>query len=533
MNIEHSRKIIFNEPTNRIKLILFSLLILLDTIIRIPSIPHEAGSDSFFIHTLANSLTGFGHANWWLHWLSVFGYYPYSYASSVPFSLSGISQLTGIEMEYTILIYCMILGVFSIFSAYLLAGLFFEDFLFKYLMAFTYSISPSIMFFTTWEISPRGPFNVFFPLILYLLLKPFTYSKKVPLFLLMLIYLFSVHHLAIIVVAFTFIYILLKFISENKDRLNISSNFKYKSPYLAYIYLFILIAAFMMPFFNPSAAGITGSKYGWISTSLTIIIRYIGPLSVFGLGGLTYLVFKTDKKINLWYILICFILIVPNLYDLTYGIHIGQLFLVILVTVGLWNLFKQKLVNSSKLFQMILILVCLSTVVFSSFYNHYRTGERQDYRYMDESTYRSGEWINHNIDKEKRVLFVTDGFRFVRSLALEENGSSIFTGGTEGLTYGFIDKNFSQYLEPVSYTSSYFYFEGAYILKERIDPYSSYDWLLATRQIGVIRDSYNLDYIAQATDVRRPIGFYETNKKEEIYSDGFLEIYDLRRMSSK
>ena len=73
------------------------LLLLLNIIIRIPSIPHEKGYDSFFIHSLANSISYAGVAQWWINWMSVFGLYPYSYASAVPFTLSGISQLTGIS----------------------------------------------------------------------------------------------------------------------------------------------------------------------------------------------------------------------------------------------------------------------------------------------------------------------------------------------------------------------------------------------------------------------------------------------------
>ena len=76
------------------KYFLFILLIILNLIIRVPSIPHERGSpDEFTMHSLANSLSTFGHANWWAHPSSIFGFYPYSYASSTAFIFSGIPNL--------------------------------------------------------------------------------------------------------------------------------------------------------------------------------------------------------------------------------------------------------------------------------------------------------------------------------------------------------------------------------------------------------------------------------------------------------
>ena len=76
--------------TKRVQIGLFVGLIALNIILRIPTVPHEIGFDSFDIHILANSISAFGEARWWVHPLSVVGFFPLSYASSVPFILSGI-----------------------------------------------------------------------------------------------------------------------------------------------------------------------------------------------------------------------------------------------------------------------------------------------------------------------------------------------------------------------------------------------------------------------------------------------------------
>jgi len=509
-----------DEISQRKKVILFTLLIILNVVLRIPSIPHEKGADSFFIHSLANSITAFGSANWWAHWLSVFGYYPYSYASATPFSLSGISQLTGIEMEITILLFCVILGLFSIFSAYLLAGVFYDEFLFKYLMALFYSISPSIMFFSTWEISSRGPFIIFLPLCIYLVMKNLQHAKKGFLLVLICIFLFSTHHLAIILIPILVFFLTIKLGSKIKI-------FKKRCTYLNYVYIIGLLGVFSIPFFEPSMTGITGSRYNWIIYSIIISIRYIGPMLFFVFGGLAYMIFKKDKEVNVWYFLVLILLFVPFIYDQTYGIYIVQLFLVLPLTVGFRNVLL-KSIKSPKLIGIFIIAVLLSSIMFSGYYNHFRTGKYKEFWYMDEETYTNGEWIDHNINKDKRVLFSSENYYKVRSIALQQNGSSIIIGGPEGLSYGFINKSSIKNLEKVPITDSYFYSESPYRMTEK-DIYRSINWYLSNKDISTIKEVYDLNYMVQSTSYKAPIN-YHTTEVNKICSNGILEIYDLSNM---
>lgn len=503
------------------KMVFIILLAVLNFVFRIPSIPHEKGVDSFFIHSLANSITTFGSANWWVHWLSVFGYYPYSYASAIPFSLSGVSQLTGIEMENTVLLFCIILGLFSAFSAYLLAGVLYDNFLFKYLMALLYSVSPGVMFFTTWEISSRGPFIIFFPLFMYLTMKKFHYIKYVFLLFIISIYLISIHHLAVILVPVIFLFISLKLFPKLYVIKNKSINFNY-------IYLILLIIMFLSPFFNASTTGIQGSRYGWIIGSMIIVIRFIGPMLIFIFGGLVYLITQKDKKINLWYFLCMIVLFIPFIYDQLYGIFILQIYLVFLLTVGFANLFNLNRLKSSRLIKVFIIAILLSSVTFSSYYNHYRSGNSGEVWYMDEKTFTAGKWINNNIGKDKRVFFSTENQYNIRSLAFQLNGSSVLRGGTEGLTYGFIDKNSIENLEKIPYTDSYFYSESPYRMTDR-DVFQSKYWYLENKGIDKIKKVYNIDYMVQSVSYVRPIGFSENNVNK-LFSNGIFDLYDLESL---
>jgi len=65
---------------------------------------HEAGSDTTFIHTLANSLSERGTASWILHPLSYFGLYALSYPSAMPFLFASLAEVSGVSVEGSILL---------------------------------------------------------------------------------------------------------------------------------------------------------------------------------------------------------------------------------------------------------------------------------------------------------------------------------------------------------------------------------------------------------------------------------------------
>ena len=81
-------------------------------------------------------------------------------------------------MDWVAWIFPAIVGTFVMFSAYLLAGLIIKDDIFKFLLAFTLSISQGILNYTTWQISARGFFVLLLPFFLYLLLKSRSFPVR-------------------------------------------------------------------------------------------------------------------------------------------------------------------------------------------------------------------------------------------------------------------------------------------------------------------------------------------------------------------
>lgn len=147
------------------------LLILLNITVRIPVTPHEIGCDSFFIHWMAQSILEEGTALWLVHQASVFGLYPYSYPSFVPFLLATFSNIMGLEIETIILMTSLSFGATGVLFAYLLGKEFSGNELVAYSTAFCFSLSPIFIEFTSWTTSTRALFVLLLPLILFLLLR--------------------------------------------------------------------------------------------------------------------------------------------------------------------------------------------------------------------------------------------------------------------------------------------------------------------------------------------------------------------------
>jgi hypothetical protein len=111
-------------------------------------------------------------------------------------------------------------------------------------------------------------------------------------------------------------------------------------------------------------------------------------------------------------------LFIPFLYDQIYGICIVQLFLIIPLAIGFRNLFNLKNIKYPKLVPTFIIIILVVSSLFSGFFNHYRTGQQWGW-YMDEKTFTASKWIDHNINKEKRILIVGEDAYNCRPLALQ------------------------------------------------------------------------------------------------------------------
>jgi len=516
-----------NEVSQRKKVIFFVLLIILNVTLRIYSIPHETGNDSYQMHALANSISESGTAYWWLSPLSVFGLYSYSYASAVPFLLSGMSQLANVDMEKIILSYCTIMGLFSIFTAYLMAGAFYKNFLFKYLFAFFFSISQGILQFTTFDASTRGMFMVTFPFMFYLLLKEDKLWRRLILIVIFLIFLRSVHNFSYFAIPLIFtvilIYIGSKIKLATKREMKISVNSEklalLKKADFTHIYICLLLCSILIPYFMKLF--VVGSRYQHLIVMLITTARYIGPSIFLVLGGLIYITYKKEKNSHDWFILISTLFFIPISYSHIYGKFIIIPVVIFYIAVAFKNcLFA---ISSKRLNTFFIIFVIMSSSLFSSYYNNNRTGDSQNYWYMDEKTYQAGIWTSSYIPENSHV-FTTIGSVW-RMLAISNGHIEFPSLPPLELVYGFVDKHEAlNNTVKISYTNLDYYFEGPYIQQEGSSKLGEYEWMMnfaiKDRRVQNLIEKYNMKYIVYDTASRRGKIMSTVEENNDLIYDG-------------
>jgi hypothetical protein len=424
------------------------LFIILNIILRLQVIPHEIGWDSFEMHSMANSLSEFGYAKWFLHPLSIVGLYPASYSSSMHFLLSGISQSTGIEMEKTIFLYNVIIGLLSMFTAYLMAGEIINDDLFKLLAAFGFTTSPAVLEYTTWTITSRALLIVLAPLLIYLMLKCRTSIKYVLLAFLLIIFLFSTHHLFYFLIpAFFSFFILIVYLKFKKYVKFIKISEKLTPLFIVSGFLFM----YSIPFFTHRFLEV--SRYSPVFLGY---IRYTGILIISAIGGLVYLIFKHKKSFGEWFLLLTLIFLTTFIYEQTYMKWFLPIFLMPFASIGLLKVIElsEKRKNAAS---MVVIFLLLS-IIFSGYYQFLHNYPKDPYneRYIEESTYKTGRWMKDNLNGSTISNDILFGARI---FAASETAHILTTSTVSDQIYGFITINLSEFkIIPVS--NEGFWFNG-------------------------------------------------------------------------
>lgn len=154
------------------------LLIATSLAFRIPVTPHELGSDSFATHTQVNTMLLTHDLSWELTLgnlkpdvESIKEFYPFSEPIILPLSLLMLSQFTGLDVEHSMLLLSIVLGVAGFFTSYAMAREFVNHRLTVFLASFFFSFSPIFLSMTNWTASSRGIFIAALPLVFWLLLK--------------------------------------------------------------------------------------------------------------------------------------------------------------------------------------------------------------------------------------------------------------------------------------------------------------------------------------------------------------------------
>jgi len=389
-------------------LLIFGFLGLLNVLFRFPVTPHELGADSFYVHGMANFISTNGYAKWIMHPLSFFGLYPLSYPSGGIFYLSSISQCTGIDTEYSILVVSTFLGVLGAFTTYLLAKEIFNDDFFAFATAFIFSTSRIFLTGTTWVYSTRGFFIVLLPLFIWSLLRFSSSERKEKLKYIMLagvllIILGTIHHIVLLIPLVLIAYFIALLLNVIKH--------KFESPFIRRVippvFFALFTALFLMQFtgftiYSPSYHEFQRGYFFQGSESHIILlnmgIRYamsIGILIILIPIGLVSLVFKSNKKLPEIFLLVLLLCFTPFLMDSRYTITFLVPVLSLFISLGLLAIpkaiSKVKFKRAEKVVLPILMMILLFSAFLPSFVVLEKEAHRPGYTYhMSERTYNAG-----------------------------------------------------------------------------------------------------------------------------------------------
>ena len=520
----------------RTKIVLMCLLIALNLTLRYPTTPHEIGWDSFGVHVIANSVSEFGYAKWWLHPTSVIGWYPYSVVSAVPFILSGISQCTSVDTEKVILLYSLFLGIFCIFAAYMMAGVIWNDDIFKFLVATVFSGAQGIVTYTTWTANARTLFVILLPVLMYLLLNVRTFKVRCGILTSIILALLLVTHHYIyftipIVISFVVVVIVYK-LGAHIKAIKLPENFANFAVFACFLFMFSI------PFFTRTLAesdpgGMAGGRYAWIFFMIQSYVRYIGFLIVFVVSGYIYLVLKRNKQFEEWFLLLCLAGLAPFLYIITYMKWFIIFFVSLLAGIALTNIANVKLrTQKRKIPSLVVITILLLSISFTGYfqYLHFLNDPRPNKRYTEESTYLSALWCKDNIDKNKNMIAGT----YVPCRFFAISGVSTLTGCCPtDLAYGFVDPDELEVEEVHSYTSPEYYMHDPYkavnhsysgwyvltILHTDINKHAS----VAYRSIA----EFNLSYYVESKVFGNVFARSVQQTKDCLYDNGKISVWNL------
>lgn len=526
----------------RTKVILIGLLVLLGLVFRFPTTPHEIGWDSFAVHLMANSVSEFGYAKWWLHPTSIMGSYPYSTTpSAVAFILSGMSQCINIDMESTILLYSLILGVFSIFAVYLMAGVIWNNDIFKFLAAFVFSASQGIITKTTWTGHSRTLFIIALPLFIYLLLSTRTFKVRFGVLTFIVFVLFSVtHHFTYFVIPIIIGYlVIVMFYTAGKYFKSIKIPENFANFAMLGCFLILFVASYFnrsLWWSDPAFLRYEGasSVYVWLSeVMLEQYVRYIGILIILVVSGYIYLTFKRNKRFEEWVLLMCLACLAPLLYIATYAKWFVLPFACLLIGIALTNIVGTE-AKKRKYRTTFVIILLLSSIIFTGYYQylHFLNDPNPRTRYMEERTYIGGLWMKDNIDKNKNMISGS----YIGHRIFSRSEVPTLTGiAAADLAYGFVDPSELEVKQFYSPYSVDFYFKDPYAAIN--DTYTHTDWYVNQILMGDINDQdgrahrftqrFNLAYYVENKDLRDRLSQSVQQAKDCLYDNGKICVWDL------
>jgi hypothetical protein len=525
--------------SQKTKYAMVGLLLILNLVLRLPVTPHEIGADSFMMHAWASSLSATGYAKWILHPLSFFGLYPFSYASGELFLLSGISQSTGVEMEWTIWLAATFFGILGMFTAYVMAKEINSDFLFAFSVAFVYSTANMFLGFTQWTVSTRGLFVALLPLLIWSLLRCQSQKEdrlKYLLFSLsLLIILATIHQL----IFFTPLILLAFVLSILVCTANKNSVTHKITPKMSIILFFALFVPLFLSPFTPLGLyhhieffeGGQSSGYFFHGSAPYHILLNMGTEYAIAIGaiivltpiGLFSLLLKEQKTFGEIFSVVLVLSFAPFLADPTYMSFFVLFIFSLLIGFGLLGILK--IIEKVNLVKSAAPLIILVIVIFSALLPYFvvvRPVPSLPYHtsYMSELTVNAALFIkSYGIDIP-RIRDYRNGYSLTRINAIA--GPPYYHENVNNRGFELRSISIVEFVEGGGKYDHLYEVEGESSENFYLDVDCDCDWVrraLDNKTHLVIEDNY------QPNNLGFHISLHET--RPEIYDNGLESIWYL------
>jgi hypothetical protein len=364
---------------------------------------HEIGVDSFFIHTIAQSISSQGFAAWAPNLLAYFGWYPVSYPSGAPFLLSSVSQIAGVNMEPATLVTSTLLGLVGLLTAFLMAREFRSHALFALSVALIYGLAPRFLLSTLWQASTRNLFMAILPLFVWSLLRFQRIRSLTNLSMCgsIFVVLAAAHRLVaivpLIILAFLVAVVIVRgyrVLRRSNPRFIMSGT---RKGLIRWAGLVITVGAGAGFLFGTHVLAeysvgelATGSSVQIELLNLAVsLARSIGLAAPLALVGLVYAPWLKNGGFREIFCMTALVAMVPTLFLRLYTGFYVLPFLAIIGSYGL-HAIVQRLAEWKRAGQVVVVVAALSIVLFSGLVLHY---EQRLNPPMSSATYGSGLFL--------------------------------------------------------------------------------------------------------------------------------------------
>jgi len=165
------------------------------------------------MHLYSKSIVDQGYAKWTFNPLSYLGYYPLSYPSGVPFLLAEIAEITGTDIELSILLFNLLLAVIFCFGVFGLSREFLSRPEYALLATFFTVMGARFVDTSYWDGSARAPMVVLLTLAVFAAFRSSSFGQRRLILVACVLALgcFATHHMALLLVLFGIAYVLAAF----------------------------------------------------------------------------------------------------------------------------------------------------------------------------------------------------------------------------------------------------------------------------------------------------------------------------------